>query len=59
MSPLVLAHAGHWLVQLMYAAPLLALVVAVVMGRRREAREEREAAERGEPAEGAPPPSGA
>jgi hypothetical protein len=35
----VLAHAGHWLPQLLYLAPLLVLVVAVLVGRRRERRE--------------------
>jgi hypothetical protein len=37
----VLAHAGHWLPQLLYLAPLLVLVVAIVVGRLRERREGR------------------
>jgi hypothetical protein len=36
---IVLAHAGHWLVQLAYLLPLGALVVAMIVGRRRERRE--------------------
>jgi hypothetical protein len=36
---IVLAHAGHWLVQLAYLLPLGALVVAMLAGRRRERRE--------------------
>ena len=42
MTPI--AHAGHWLPQLLYLAPLVVLVVAIVVGRvreRRVAREER------------------
>jgi hypothetical protein len=38
----VLAHAGHWLPQLLYLAPLIVLVVAIVIGRMRERRERRE-----------------
>ena len=38
----VLAHAGHWLPQLLYLAPLLVLVVAILVGRVRERRERRE-----------------
>ena len=41
---LVLAHAGHWLVQLIYLVPLLVLVGVIVAGRirdRREAADER------------------
>jgi cytochrome c oxidase assembly factor CtaG len=37
----VLAHAGHWLPQLLYLAPLIVLVVAIVIGRVRERREGR------------------
>jgi hypothetical protein len=37
----VIAHAGHWLPQLLYLAPLLVLVVAIVVGRLRERREGR------------------
>ena len=35
----VLAHAGHWLVQLLYLAPLVVLVWMVVAARLRERRE--------------------
>jgi hypothetical protein len=38
----VIAHAGHWLPQLLYLAPLVVLVVAIVVGRLRERRERRE-----------------
>jgi cytochrome c oxidase assembly factor CtaG len=38
----VLAHAGHWLPQLLYLAPLVVLVVAIVIGRVRERRKGRE-----------------
>lgn len=38
----VLAHAGHWLPQLLYLAPLIVLVVAIMVGRLRERRERRE-----------------
>jgi membrane protein implicated in regulation of membrane protease activity len=33
------AHAGHWLVQIAYLAPLVLLVVLLVAGRVRERRE--------------------
>jgi hypothetical protein len=48
---IVFAHAGHWLVQLAYLLPLGALVVAMIVGRRRERRERlaQERAARGEP----------
>ncbi len=36
---LVLAHAGHWLVQLIYLLPLAVLVAVVVAGRIRDRRE--------------------
>jgi hypothetical protein len=32
----VLAHAGHWLIQLVYLVPLLVLVVVIVVGRFRD-----------------------
>jgi hypothetical protein len=38
----VIAHAGHWLPQLLYLAPLVVLVVAIVVGRLRERREGRD-----------------
>jgi cytochrome c oxidase assembly factor CtaG len=39
--PLVFAHAGHWLPQLLYLAPVVVIVVAVAVGRIRERREGR------------------
>jgi hypothetical protein len=39
---LVLAHAGHWLVQLIYLVPLAVLVGVIVAGKLRERRERRE-----------------
>ena len=36
---LVLAHAGHWLVQLIYLLPLVVLVGVIVAGRIRDRRE--------------------
>jgi hypothetical protein len=36
---LVLAHAGHWLVQLIYLVPLAVLVGVIVAGRLRDRRE--------------------
>ena len=36
---LVLAHAGHWLVQLIYLVPLAVLVGIIVVGRIRDRRE--------------------
>ena len=44
-APLVLAHAGHWLPQLLYLAPVVVLVGAVLIGRMRERRQAREGAE--------------
>ena len=38
-APLVLAHAGHWLVQLIYLVPLFVLVGVIVAGRIRDRRE--------------------
>jgi uncharacterized membrane protein YtjA (UPF0391 family) len=32
---LVLAHAGHWLVQILYAAPLIVMVVLLIVGKMR------------------------
>ena len=46
---LVLAHAGHWLPQLLYLAPLLVLAVAFVVGRVRERRGSGAGARRGTP----------
>ena len=39
---MVFAHAGHWLPQLLYLLPVAVLVVAILVGRRRERREARE-----------------
>ncbi len=44
----VLAHPGHWAVQLAYLSPLAVLVVALVVGKVRERREARRAPD-GEP----------
>ena len=43
---IVLAHAGHWLVNLVYAAPVIALGgwIAVVSWKDRRARRSRDAA---------------
>jgi uncharacterized membrane protein len=37
-----LAHAGHWLAQIGFLAPLVVLVVLLVIGRLRERRARRE-----------------
>jgi hypothetical protein len=37
---LVFAHAGHWLVQLIYLVPLAVLVTVILIGRARDRREE-------------------
>ena len=42
---IVLAHAGHWAVQLLYLAPLVVLVWMLVSARLRE-RRQRESAQR-------------
>jgi hypothetical protein len=34
----VFAHAGHWIGQLLYLVPVLAMVVAVAIGKLRERR---------------------
>ena len=36
---LVVGHAGHWLVQLIYLVPLLVLVGVILVGRHRDKRE--------------------
>lgn len=36
---IVVAHAGHWLVQVLYAAPLIIMVVMLFVGRMRQRRE--------------------
>ena len=36
---LLLAHAGHWLVQLIYLVPLAVLVAVIVVGRVRGRRQ--------------------
>ena len=41
-TAVVMAHAGHWLPQLLYLAPLIVLVVAIGVGRVRERRQARE-----------------
>ena len=37
-APLVLAHAGHWLVSLAYIAPLIFLVGVIIVGKIRDRR---------------------
>ena len=37
-APLVLAHAGHWLVSLAYIAPLIFLVGVILVGKIRDRR---------------------
>jgi cytochrome c oxidase assembly factor CtaG len=46
MTAVVMAHAGHWLPQLLYLAPLIVLVVAIAIGRLRERRQGREGSRR-------------
>jgi hypothetical protein len=41
MSVLPLAHAGHWLVQIAYLAPLILLDATLLLGKLRERRERR------------------
>jgi len=36
---ILFAHAGHWLVQLIYLVPLAVLVAVIVVGRIRDRRE--------------------
>ena len=36
--PLVLAHAGHWLVTVAYVAPLIFLVAVILFGKLRDRR---------------------
>jgi cytochrome c oxidase assembly factor CtaG len=38
---LVVAHAGHWLAQLLYAVPLVVLLGAILAAKMRERREAR------------------
>ena len=42
MTPPLLAHSGHWLVQVAYLTPLVVLVVILVAGRLRERRDRRD-----------------
>jgi hypothetical protein len=37
---LLFAHAGHWLVQLIYLVPLAVLVGVILVGRARDRREQ-------------------
>jgi hypothetical protein len=39
---LVVAHAGHWLAQLLYAVPLVVLLGAILVSKVRERREARD-----------------
>jgi hypothetical protein len=43
---IVIAHAGHWLPQLLYLAPVVVLVGAILVGRIRERRDARRHDER-------------
>ena len=52
---LVLAHAGHWLPQLLYVAPVAVLLVAIVVGRVRDRRARRGASADGDRGEPQPP----
>jgi hypothetical protein len=36
MDTLVLGHAGHWLIDVLYLLPLVALAVALAVGKWRE-----------------------
>jgi hypothetical protein len=45
---IVFAHAGHWLVQLLYIAPLLVFVVILARTQLQDRRERRAAEEAGE-----------
>jgi hypothetical protein len=42
MTMLVLAHAGHWLANVLYVVPLVGVAVAMLVGRLRERRGERD-----------------
>jgi hypothetical protein len=39
---IVLAHAGHWIVQLLYLTPLIVLLVALAVGKMKERKQRRE-----------------
>jgi hypothetical protein len=38
----VVAHVGHWLVDLLYVAPLILMVAVLLVGKLRERRTQRE-----------------
>lgn len=40
---MIVAHAGHWAINLLYAVPVLFVVGAIVWSKIQERREEREA----------------
>jgi|tagenome__1003787_1003787.scaffolds.fasta_scaffold19644639_2 hypothetical protein len=42
---IVFAHAGHWLPQLLYLAPLIVLIGAILLGKLRDRRGGRQGAE--------------
>lgn len=52
----VLAHAGHWLVQLIYLVPLAVLVGVIVAGKLRDRREAREGSDAADDTAPGPPP---
>jgi hypothetical protein len=45
----VLAHAGHWLVQVLYGAPVLLLLVFIVVGQIKERKARKAEAEQQPP----------
>ena len=51
---IVLAHAGHWLPQLLYLMPVVVLVGAILVGRFRERRERQGAEDVPDARRGAP-----
>jgi hypothetical protein len=38
---MVFAHVGHWLVDLLYVAPLILMAIALLVGKMRERRTQR------------------
>jgi cytochrome b len=45
----VLAHAGHWLVQLLYVAPVVFIAAVIIREKLRDKREQREAGSHPDP----------
>ena len=46
---IVVAHAGHWAVQILYAAPLLVMICMLAIGKWRETRKANRRAARRHP----------